>query len=401
MIRKVNITINEDGLNRPEASKDGYTGLLFRPSTVTGLTVPSSQFYVTSLKQAESYGIILGSPAFGKYHSIIKDFFTGCDYFGKPSKLFIAVGNASDTYKLGLDALMSVSANEVRTVLYPTFDAFDEDLISLISNENNIRKSYNTPVYTIYAPIGMGDGSTVNDFPDLRNLQTSVVDHPSVMVLWGTDQSRVNTYGNPVGPAIGAVAGFMAGNDVATSPANRLKSNNGYADIFGFTEPVLYYSIDSEYINPVSSLWTDSLCSDLDSYGINYFDYVPNKPGVFLSGDANVVTETNDLQSAHLTRPLFKAQRLISSVLENYPESKVRISADGSMSNLSWEVIKNSIKSVLDQMVANEEISGYLDPITTATTNPEFVLYKNVDVQINIRPVESISYINVTMGYAL
>lgn len=399
MINRVSVNINTNGLNRPSKSKDGYAGLLFRPANLTGLTLPSAVFSITSLKQAEGYGIIAASPTFGKYHSIIKDFFTGTTYFDKPAKLFISVGNASDSYKDGLDLLMGVDGgSEIKMVIYPTFATYDEGTIVAITNAH---KDYPfTPLITLYAPLGLGADKMLADYPDLKNISYSVKDHPDVMVVWGTDQSRVNTYGSGVGPAVGAVAGFLAGVDVATNPANRLLSNNGYADIFNMNIPVLYTEDKDNYVTPVSADWSPEECTILLEKGINYFDYVPNKPGIFLSGDYTVTTSTNDLQTVHLTRTLWKAKRECQAILENYPHSKTRTNPDGSLHIMGWMPIEVSLVSTLTKMVNAGEISDFKIG-ENSTTDVTYILNKIVKANVSVLPMESIEYIDLGLGYAV
>lgn len=342
------ITVNKgtSGLGRRLLSPDGVGGIIFyNNAPPTGFSTDNVR-KVFSLQEAEALGIVSTSPSFDVDHYQVSEFFRvnpsgqlWVGYFAVPAT----------TYDFTeINDMMTVSQGEIRLLgIYAPLLAFDSAQVTAIQALVTAQDSLNRPVNVFYGA-GFDAVADLSTLSDLRTLNA-----PDVHVVIGQDGAGLGAtlFASKSFSitALGAVMGATSRASVAQSPGNPENFNLSGAQL---TVAAFANGQTFDQVGPVAA-------GAIKDKGYTILrNYLPGISGTYVERIPAAVPFNNDFAFQENRRVAHKAHRLFVAAYQPQLNSAVQLNADGTISDIALEDLKDIGDRVLEQMRTDGNISA-------------------------------------------
>lgn len=206
------------------------------------------------------------------------------------------------------------------------------------------------------------DGGAGKIFPtDLPDLKTAAA--PDVSVSLGQDGSGKGYYIVTTGGAtstigmIGKILGMVSRSKVSHSISwiDRYRVDNYSTE---FATPHFQYDTDGVPVSDYTKAQLDTVSGLGYIFALPGYYYDAELAGVYLSGSPTCVADTSDFSTIENGRTMKKFIRNSKTNLTPYLNSPLQVDADGKLSKLTIDNLKNEADKVRVQMERDEEISA-------------------------------------------
>lgn len=403
----VTFTVTSNNLNRLEPDADNVAGLIlglidFAPSLPDGtITV------LYSLAQAEALGLTEANDASaevaawihiadffrenpnGELHLLVKETeLTPDDVFKLPNALALDFVRSANGRIKQLGVVFNNDA------LRPTFMAGINSHVQLAQNMcDECAKEYKWLDVVFMEALGFDQD--VASITELRE-----ADRPNVAVVVGNDKNWVSqSTSYPGTQPIGAILGVSTNKEIHESFAEA-KTDNTITDVAAnrFLDVVIKQTGQDIYKdNPANQ-------SALYTAGYIFPRQFANRSGWYWVQSTNLSLPTSDLSSIELVQVINKAQRVLYNTLLKYINKNVDVNAQGRLTFLEKEGIRNDVITELDNNLANnysDLVSVIVDPEKDENNQPypSIQVDSTLRVLVGIRAKGKLIYIAVNVGY--
>lgn len=370
-----NVTIERtDGnLVVPLTAQDNISGLLIDSKTLPGSTKPGDVHLIYSVREAEKLGVLPLKEGTeyekGLPHLHISEFYRmnpGCP-------LYLMFADCSTNWN-AIESIQRAAQGSIRQLgiwtplkiwTAQSMSNYTLNLVADINAKAELLASENYPLSILLQAnaAGIDEGDTTTT---LSKIPTCIGDNPYVTVLLGQGGSKLvkdiqfaRTAHETVG-FVGAVLGCLSKANVSESVAWVGKYNliGGVMDDanLGFGNIAVSDSSLTSLL-PIRSLAKGQL-DGLDDKGYIFPVYYTGKNGVYISKDRTC--SDSDYRTMARNRTINKSRREVRRVLLDMLNSPINTDPKtGRIATADVKVFKAKVSSVLDQMQANGEISGY------------------------------------------
>ncbi|MGL5692205.1 MAG: DUF2586 family protein [Bacteroidales bacterium] len=410
-LSKITIQRTDGNLGVPLTPQDNVTGLLFDTKQLPGTTKSGDVHLIYSVSDIEQIGVLPlkegNEYESGLPHMHISEFFRlnpGCP-------LYVMFADCSVNWS-AVESIQRAAQGTIRQLGVWTglpiwtagVSAYTLNLVADLNEKAELLASQNYPLSIVLQAnaAGIEEGNVLTN---LSKIPTCIGDQDRVTVLLGQGGSKLvkdiqmaRTKHETVG-FLGAFMSIVSKAKVSESVAWVGKYNliGGVMDNvnLGFGDITVS---DNEFNNllPIRGL-ADAQLDQLDDKGYVFPIYYTGKNGVYISKDRTC--GSNDYRMISRNRTIDKSRREVRRVLLDMLNSPIQINpSNGQMAAADIKVFKARVSTVLDQMQANGEISGY----TVIINEKQNVLASDqVVIAYKIIPKGVATQILVQEGFAL
>lgn len=400
----LNIGYTDGNLGQTPPSQSHYSGLLIYTDAPSATP---SNFWVSSLSQAESLGIVATStdPWTLVAHYHLTEFFR----VNPSGRVFIRLQSYVSDYN-HLLAMQNDAGGAIRQFAIHSHAAFSTSELEAIQARLDEMKALYTPAVAI---VGFGKmlPTGVGSYQNMPNLTQGAVLCPSVAVMIGA------TYDDPPNTNVqnlyakylvefvlqGAVTYFdlpNVGAALGQLSKRQLHENMGWVEVGNMVvearEKTPYLAdFSAANFQAISSL-TGSDLDTLHEKGYVFFRTFPNYGGVFINDDITATEATSDYNSLRNNRVINEATRLLSTAYTPYINAPVTLDASGKLLPQTRGAYEAVGSNALNSLKINGNISAYevyIDP------DQNVLAANTIEVQARLLPIGCSKYINISLGF--
>lgn len=371
-LSKITIQRTDGNLGVPLTPQDNVTGLLFDSKTLPGTTKAGDVHLIYSVSDIEKIGVLPFKEGTeyekGLPHLHINEFFRlnpGCP-------LYVMFADCSVNWN-AIESIQRAAQGSIRQLGIWTplklwtsgVSNYTLNVVASVNEKAELLASQNYPLSIVLQANAAGIEED-DVLTNLTKIPTCIGDQDRVTVLLGqggsklvTDIQNARTAHETVG-FLGAFMGIVSKAKVSESVAWVGKYNliGGVMDnvSLGFGDITI---TDGSFNNllPIRGL-ADAQLDQLDDKGYVFPVYYTGKNGVYISKDRTC--GSGDYRMISRNRTIDKSRREVRRVLLDMLNSPIQVNpSNGQMAAADIKVFKTRISSVLDQMQANGEVSGY------------------------------------------
>lgn len=231
---------------------------------------------------------------------------------------------------------------------------------------------------------------TLDSLPNLTLLNA-----PNVSVVLGQDGNNVgNKLATLLGysiTCIGAVLGVTARAKVSESIAWR-----GALRAIPFATSELNVAALALFDNILCKKIPSTQIQNISSNGYIILINVPGAAGALIAESNNCTIQSSDFWSIERNRTINKARSLTNLALLDYVSSPLQVNAAGQLTDSTINLFKSLIKTQLEAMKANKELSDYLVAIDPTQ---DVISTSRLEIVIKLIPVGVARFIDVTVSF--
>ena len=367
-LSKVVVNVGTSGLGRQAANNDKISGFLtFNATLPSGFSSSNRVQKVNSLAEAVALGVTNTANFLVEYYHI-SEFFR----MNPEGSLWIGWFAVPGTYTFAEIATMQVTAlGEIRQMGVfasgRTWNSADVTTIqAIIDGMDDGYKQFSVlfaPDFSGITPVTGWAGVT-----DLRTLNARKV--TPVISESGSGQglvlSTAKAYSiTSLGNALGCVS--KAGVEESIGNPNRFPLSDGI-------EMETLALANGDLLSAISS---GTLGSLVDKGYLIARKYVPDITGSYYERCGTAVPLTNDFAFLELNRATDKFIRGVRTSLTPFLQGTIAVNADGTLSNDSIGFYKDKAQRVIDDMVANGELSAgaaFINPTQNVLSTSKLII---------------------------
>lgn len=380
-LSKVTTTRGSDGLGRRPPNKDKISGIIFYNNTLpSGFTVNDRSKRVLTLPAAEALGIVEGDITHGVEWYHISEYFR----INPEGELWIHYAAVpAGAYDFNeIITLANDAAGEIRQFgVYANALAFASSQITSLQSKAGELNTLGFYASIFYAC----DFSAIvtASAEDLRLLLGEKVTVCFAQDGGGAGKALFDAKGYSI-TALGAMLGAVSSASVQQSigePKSFNISNGIELETLAFANGDAYDA---------------TLAGDLKDKGYQIArKYTPKFAGSYFERTPTSISLTSDYAFLPNNRVVDKASRLVESTLTPELNSNIPLNSDGTLTNDVIGYFEDLVKTQLEQMQADGEISDFavnIDPTQNVLATD------TLEISIDILPIGIAEFINVKIG---
>ena len=386
------ITINrgQGGLGRPLTSKDHVSGFIMpfvNANLPSGFSTTDRIKIVYSLAEAVALGITQA----GANTSLL---WYHLDQFFKKQpqgKLYIHLIDSLAIAYDEIETLQNYANGEIRQIgYYDHLTAFATANLTTLQASATTLESENKPLSVIYSA-NFQAVATVGALPDLTALSNK-----NVSVCIGED-------GGATGKALAiseAVSVTCIGALLGSISSAQVHRNVGHIALFNqvdgseFDEPALAIGTGTVLVKDQSTAGL----TGLQDYGYIFLKKYVGIDGTYYNDTPTCIASTSDYSKIESNRTIDKAVRNVRALLLPFVNSPLYVNTDGTLTEDTISLFKNTCDQALEQMERDGELSQFETVINPAQ---DVITTSKISVAIKIVPVGVARQIEVNIGFAV
>ena len=368
-----NITFNKNanGLGRPLAGKDHYSGMIYYGSTSSISTSWGSDEYNTFYSVSDAVDIGLTQ---GVFYNHISEYFRMNDKGVLFCGVFATSGTAYDFSEA--TSLQNYAGGEIRQCLVISDQEFSTSAVSALQTEATSLETAARPTQFILE----ADFSGLTASSDLPSLRTTGQKNVSVVI--SKDTGVDNT-------AAGTLLGVVS--------KSKVSENAGWVEKYNVQSGTNYDNV--ELATSTGENLDDMTDSELEAIGNkgyitlrSFTDY----NGVFFTDSYTTDLANSDFAYIENNRTIDKAVRNTRVTLLPDLNSPLTVNSDGTLSEPTIKYFQSKVENVLQAMVNDSELSAY-----SVTINPEQDVLTTSELTITLAlvPIGVSRYITINIGF--
>lgn len=386
------ITINrgQGGLGRPLTSKDHVSGFIIpfvNANLPSGFSTTDRIKIVYSLAEA----VALGITEAGTYTALL---WYHLDQFFKKQpqgKLYIHLIDSTAIAYDEIETLQNYANGEIRQIgYYDHLTAFATSNLTTLQASATTLESEDKPLSVIYSADFQGV-SAIGSLPDLTALSNK-----NISVCIGED-------GGATGKALAiseSVSVTCIGALLGSISSAQVHRNIGHLALFNqvdgteFDEPALAIGTGTVLVKDQ----TTAGLTGLQDYGYIFLKKYVGIDGTYYNDSPTCIASTSDYSKIENNRTIDKAVRNVRSLLLPFVNSPLYVNTDGTLTEDTISLYKNTVDQALEQMERDGELSDFVTIINPAQN---VLTTSKISVAIKLVPVGVARQIEVNIGFAV
>lgn len=387
---KITVNRGKGGLGRPLAGKDHISAFLMpfvNANLPSGFSTTDRIKIVYSISEAQDLGITEA----GTYTKTL--WYHLNQYFKRQpaGKLYVHLIDSTAITYGEHNTTQNFANGEIRLAGYfdPT-TTFATGTLNTLQTTCTALETANKPMSIVYAGNTQGI-ATIGAFVDLRALSNK-----NVSVVIGED-------GNASGKALAIATGKSVtclGSVLGALSLAKVHENIGWIEKFNmvdgleFDEPALSFTASTVLVKNQ----TPSALDDLEAKGYIFLYKQTGSDGTFVSGTPTAISLTSDYATIENNRTIDKAVRNVRAQMLPNINAPLYVNADGTLSENTISIFKNSAETPLEQMEIDGELSQFkvvINPLQNVLSTSK------ISLALTLVPVGVAKEIEINIGFAV